>query len=176
MEKAHRKLIAWQLSMQLATDVYQLTGQFPDSERYGLVSQMRRASVSVPSNIAEGAARLYRREFRRYLSNARGSLMELETQLILAERLEYTAETSHLHTTINRIFALLNGLIKRHAQHSGATRYEQGVREPRRPIYRLPSPVSRLPSSVFRLPSPVFRLPSSVFRLTIINQGFKDHS
>ncbi len=85
----YKELIIWQKGMDLAKTVYQLTGTFPAEEKFGLSSQMRRAAVSVPSNIAEGQARHGRREFLQFLSHASGSLAELETQLLLAENLGY---------------------------------------------------------------------------------------
>jgi len=75
--------------MELCRNVYRLTASFPDEERYGLTSQMRRAAVSVPSNIAEGQGRLALKEFIHFLSIARGSLKELETQLLIAADLPY---------------------------------------------------------------------------------------
>jgi len=76
----YRNLRVWEKSMSLCREVYRLTSCFPESERFGLTSQMRRAAVSIPSNIAEGQGRLARREFARFLAIARGSLKELETQ------------------------------------------------------------------------------------------------
>lgn len=84
-----RDLKVWQVSLCLAEEVYRLSAQFPKHETYGLVSQMQRAAVSVPSNIAEGQARNSSKEFYHFLGIARGSLAELETQLVLAQRLGY---------------------------------------------------------------------------------------
>jgi len=84
-----RDLRVWQVSMDLVVDVYRLTQVFPNHERYGLVQQMQRAAVSVPSNIAEGQARDHLREYLHHLSTAQGSLAELETQLDIARRLGY---------------------------------------------------------------------------------------
>jgi four helix bundle protein len=86
--QSFRDLTVWQRSMQLAVAVYRMTGDFPREELYGLTSQMRRSSVSVPSNIAEGQGRLTTGEFRRFLGMARGSNSELQTQLEIARRLE----------------------------------------------------------------------------------------
>lgn len=86
---SYKALVVWQKSMGLAKQVYQLTETFPASEKYGLVAQMRRAGVSVPSNIAEGQARRSRREFIQFVSHAEGSAAELETQLILSTELGY---------------------------------------------------------------------------------------
>ena len=85
----YKDLDVWKKAMDLAVDVYALTENFPSSETYGLTMQMRRAAVSVPSNIAEGQARVSTKDFKRFLSISLGSLFELETQLILANRLGY---------------------------------------------------------------------------------------
>jgi len=91
MEKitSHKDLIVWQRSMDLVERIYQTTAKFPAAEQWGLVAQMRRAVVSVPSNIAEGYGRRATGEYRRYLSIGRGSLLELETQVLLSRRLNY---------------------------------------------------------------------------------------
>ena len=86
---SYRDLNVWKEGIALTLSVYKLTAQFPDTERFGLVSQMRRCAVSVPSNIAEGHARLSTREYIRYVSVALGSLAELETQLQLGSELGY---------------------------------------------------------------------------------------
>lgn len=86
---SYRDLRVWQLGMELAKEVYLLTQSFPQEERYGLRSQVRDAAVSIPSNIAEGHARGFTKEFLRFISIATGSLAELETQLLLAESLGY---------------------------------------------------------------------------------------
>ena len=88
MEKPHKKLIAWQKSMELVVLIYRITAKFPKEETYGLVSQMRRASVSGPSNIAEGAADRSKDQFRNFLSIAIGSLNELNTQLEISFRID----------------------------------------------------------------------------------------
>ncbi len=90
--KHYKELLIWQKGMSLAKDVYGLTARFPGDERFGLVSQMRRAAVSVPSNIAEGQARHGTREFLQFLSHASGSLAELETQLLLSVDMKYCSE------------------------------------------------------------------------------------
>ncbi len=95
MEKPHKRLIAWQKSMDLVVLVYELTKSFPREETYGLTSQMRRAAVSAPSNIAEGAADRSKDQFRNFLRTAIGSLNELNTQLEIAFRIGYLSETSH---------------------------------------------------------------------------------
>ena len=89
--KSYRDLRVWQSAMELVVDVYRLTGKFPKNEDYGLTSQVRRAAVSVPSNIAEGHARVSGKEFHRFLLIALGSLAELETQLMISEKLGYSS-------------------------------------------------------------------------------------
>jgi four helix bundle protein len=86
--KSYKDLLVWQKSMALVKDMYRLTHSFPPDERFGLVSQLRRAAVSVPSNIAEGQSRHTSGEFVQFLSHAEGSLAELETQILIAVELE----------------------------------------------------------------------------------------
>lgn len=113
MLRGHRDLLVWQESMALVTLVYECTASFPKEEAFGLTSQMRRAAVSVPSNIAEGAARNGKREFIQFLSIARGSLSELETQVIISRDLGFlVAPTTELTDKIDRLFKLISGLIK----------------------------------------------------------------
>ena len=92
--KNHKDLDVWKKSIELVEDVYRMTKNFPSEEQFGLISQMKRSAISVPSNIAEGAGREGKQEFKRFLSIALGSLSELETQLIIAQRLEFLKETS----------------------------------------------------------------------------------
>lgn len=87
--RGHRDLVAWQKAMDLAKQIYILTNSFPKHELYGMTSQLRRAAVSVPSHLAEGAARNSKREFAYFISSARGSLAEIETQIELAIFLKY---------------------------------------------------------------------------------------
>jgi len=87
--QSFRDLVAWQKSMELSVVVYTVTAGFPNTEQFGLMSQMRRAVVSVPSNLAEGQERGKHDDFRRFVYMARGSLHELETQIGLSERLEF---------------------------------------------------------------------------------------
>jgi four helix bundle protein len=101
--KPHRNLVAWQRGMDLVLEMYKLTSNFPDKEIYGLSSQLRRAALSVPSNIAEGAADRTASQFANYLSNALGSLNEIDTQLELSFRLGYLPENEY-----QRISALLD--------------------------------------------------------------------
>ncbi len=94
MEKPHKKLDAWKLSMDLVVDIYQATDRFPSQEKYSLIDQIRRAAISIPSNIAEGAARQTKKEFTNYLHIAQGSLSELNTQIELARRLGFLDDES----------------------------------------------------------------------------------
>ena len=110
--RKHQQLRVWQEAMDLVVSIYSMTSSFPTSERYGLSSQMQRAAVSVPSNIAEGAARGSKPDFLRFLYIARGSLSELETQCQIALRLEYASDISSIEPAINSIFSQLGGLIK----------------------------------------------------------------
>jgi four helix bundle protein len=114
MEKPHKKLDVWQLAMKVAELVYKYTKKYPQEEKYGLVSQMRRAAVSIPSNIAEGAARQSKKEFKNFLSIAQGSLSELDTQLELSIRLEFiTAKKSdEIEKELIRVDKMLSGLIR----------------------------------------------------------------
>jgi len=110
----YKELLVWQKAMDLAAVVYQATADFPSTEKFGLRSQMQRAAVSVPSNIAEGQGRLTTGEFKHFLGNARGSLLELETQALLAERLGLlSADTCQdVQQRKNDVAKLLNGLIR----------------------------------------------------------------
>jgi len=113
MGQSYRDLIAWQKAMQLVTDIYRETKSFPIEERYGLTNQLRKAAVSVPSNIAEGQARFSPREFHRFLSIARGSLVEVETQIEIATNLGFLAHAagSRLHKQTSELGRILNALL-----------------------------------------------------------------
>lgn len=113
MTGGHRDVIAWRKAMSLVTAVYSATENFPQREVYGLTQQLRRAAVSVPSNIAEGKARLSMKEFVQFLSKARGSLAELATQLEIAKNLGYLMETTYnsLAEQAAECGRVLNGLI-----------------------------------------------------------------
>ena len=107
----HYGLDVWKDSMRLARDIYRVSASFPDSERFGLTAQIRRCAVSVPSNIAEGAGRGGRKEYAHHLRIARGSLMELDTQLWIARDLGFIDNTSETNLLIQRIAAMLSALI-----------------------------------------------------------------
>jgi four helix bundle protein len=113
MEKPHKKLDAWKLSMDLVVDIYQATDSFPSQEKYSLIDQIRRAAISIPSNIAEGAARQTKKEFTNYLHIAQGSLSELDTQIELARRLGFLDnESLRIHDKrMERIDKTISGLI-----------------------------------------------------------------
>ena len=114
MARSYRELLVWQKAKSLSVEIYRTTEQFPRAETYGLTSQIRRAAVSVPSNIAEGQGRLTRGEFLHFLGQARGSLLELETQLAIALELSYL--TPGVHEKIDheayQVLGLLNRLIE----------------------------------------------------------------
>ncbi len=110
--KTFRDLIAWQKAMELAEHVYRVTERMPETEKFGLTVQMRRAAVSVSSNIAEGHGRQARPDYLRFLRMARGSLMELETQLMLAERLRFLRLPENLIDIQNETDRVLQGLIR----------------------------------------------------------------
>jgi len=111
--RSYRELFVWQKAKALATQIYQATEQFPKPETYGLTSQIRRAAVSVPSNIAEGQGRLTLGEFLHFLGQARGSLLELDTQLAIALDLTYLKADQYeiLDREIYQVLGLLNRLI-----------------------------------------------------------------
>jgi four helix bundle protein len=111
---SYKDLIVWQKSRALASEVYRLPECFPKSELYGLTSQVRRAAVSVASNIAEGQGRPTRGEFQQFLGHARGSLLELETQLSIVVDLKYLGEGdfTQVEDRISEVNRLLNGLLE----------------------------------------------------------------
>jgi len=114
MEKPHKKLEVWKQSMTLVIEIYRTTEKFPSKEVYGLTNQIRRAAVSIPSNIAEGAARQTQKEFTNFLHIAQGSMSELDTQLELANRLGYLNDNSRnsLNEMMEQIDKMLTGLIR----------------------------------------------------------------
>ena len=110
--RSYRDLIVWQKSMQLVTEIYLLTKDFPKEEIYGLTSQIKRAVISVPSNIAEGQGRDSTKEFIHHLSIAYGSLMEVETQLQIAVNLNFVEQTkiNEMYSRTAEISRMINGL------------------------------------------------------------------
>ena len=111
----HKKLDIWNLSLELTTNIYELSRLFPASEIYGLTSQLRRAAISISSNIAEGAARSSNKERCRFFEMSRSSLVEVDTQLEIALKLEYVSseEMEQFDELLNHLFATLSNLIKR---------------------------------------------------------------
>ena len=114
MEKPHKKLNAWKESIALVVLVYDLTKQFPKSELFGLISQLRRAVISIPANVAEGAARQTRREFVQFLHIARGSLSEVDTYIEIARRLGYMEDVplAGVETKMVDVDKIITGLIQ----------------------------------------------------------------
>ena len=114
MEKPHKRLIAWQKSMELVVLIYDLSRKFPREETYGLTSQIRRAAVSVPSNISEGAAGRSTEQFKNFLSIAIGSLNEISTQLEIAHRVGYLDKSAseEAQRMVDECLALTYGLKK----------------------------------------------------------------
>lgn len=112
--RTHKDLDAWKLSVDLVVLIYQLTSTFPKEEVFGLTNQLRRAAVSIPSNIAEGAARNSNKEFIQFLYISLGSQQELDTQLLIDKKLEYLTEDQYneINIKIETVGKLLNGLIK----------------------------------------------------------------
>lgn len=110
-KRPHTRLDVWQEAMTLVEMIYAFSSRFPDAERFGLTAQIRRAAVSVPSNIAEGAARRSTPDYLRFLSIARGSLSELDTQLKIATRLGYGVNPA-ISQGVDQVFAKLTALMK----------------------------------------------------------------
>ena len=113
MGQSYRDLVAWNKAMDLVMEIYRLTHNFPREEIFGLMSQLRRSAVSIPSNIAEGQGRLSKGEFRNFLGNARVSLSELETQVLIAEKLSFLqkSDAADLLDLTAEVGRILNGLI-----------------------------------------------------------------
>ena len=118
----HKDLIVWKKSIEFVTEVYKITGSFPSEEKFGLVSQLRRASVSIPSNIAEGAARNHDKEFIQFLSVSLGSASEVETQLIICLNLKFFSDEIYnkLNNEIVEIRKMLSGLLKSKKSHNSS--------------------------------------------------------
>ena len=113
--KPHRNLEVWKDSISFVKELYELTSNFPEEEKYNLVSQIRRAAVSIPANIAEGAARQTQKEFLQYLHVSSGSVSEIDTLLEICKELSFLPEKKQadLQKQLSRISAMLNGLIKK---------------------------------------------------------------
>jgi four helix bundle protein len=113
--QSYRDLVVWQKSIVLAKTMYQLTAKFPGEEKFGLIAQMRRAAVSIPSNIAEGQARNTTGEFIQFISHAEGSAAELDTQLHLSVEFGFvaTSDATPVFATIGEIRRMLNSLRRR---------------------------------------------------------------
>ncbi len=114
MGESFRNLAVWQRAIELTLAIYKLTSSFPDSERFGLTSQLRRASVSVASNIAEGYGRSTRGEYVQFLGNARGSISEVETQLVIARALGFESKQSldTAEALCNEVGRMLRAMMK----------------------------------------------------------------
>lgn len=114
MEKPHKRLDVWQAAMKLTVMIYKLTDRFPEKEKFGLVSQMRRAAISIPCNIAEGAARQGKKEFKNFVSMAQGSVSELDTQLDLSVLIGYLTKdmVEEVTAELLRTDKMLSGLIR----------------------------------------------------------------
>ena len=110
--KSHKELSVYQKAMDFVTEIYLMTKSYPEAEKYGLSSQMRRAAVSIPSNIAEGAARRTTKEFIQFLYIALGSSAELETQIEISKRLNLISDSDRLNNMNYEIMHMLSGLIK----------------------------------------------------------------
>ena len=112
--QSQKDLVVWKKSIEHVTNIYKVTRDFPKEEIFGIVSQMRRAAVSIPSNISEGYGRLYGKETAKFLSNARGSASELETQIIISRNLRFAADDKleELQNQISEILRMLSALIK----------------------------------------------------------------
>jgi four helix bundle protein len=111
--QSYQDLVGWQKSMTLVGEIYRHTQHFPANEVYGLTSQLRRAAVSIPSNIAEGQGRLSPGEFKQFLGHARGSVFEVETQLLIAKSLGYLSDqsTRDLISQVQEVGRILSGLL-----------------------------------------------------------------
>lgn len=111
MVRSYRELVAWQKAIELVAIIYSLTKAFPHQEQYRLVDQLTRAAVSIPSNIAEGFGRATPKDFARFLAQARGSLYEVETQLIIAQKLGFVSDISIELSKMSELGKIINGLM-----------------------------------------------------------------
>jgi len=112
--KSYKDLIVWQKSVQLVTDIYSLTKKFPADERFGIIAQLNRAAVSIPTNIAEGWGRETSKNYLQFLRTSRGSVMEVQTLLIIARNLNYLSEVEFEFYSVKteEVGKILQGLIK----------------------------------------------------------------
>jgi len=112
---SYKDLLVWQKSIELVAEVYKLTKNFPKDELYGLTSQMRRAAVSIASNIAEGRLRGHRKEFLHFLLNSYGSGAELETQIIISKKLDATKslDYTHVDSLLDEVMKMLNAVVNK---------------------------------------------------------------
>jgi len=124
LSHTYRELLVWQKAMALVREIYIQTRGFPKEEAYGLAAQMRRSAVSVPSNIAEGQGRLSKGEFKQFLGMARGSLLELETQILIAGDLHYIdkQQSDALVAQSQEVLRMLNGLLDSLSNSVGSRR------------------------------------------------------
>lgn len=111
--ESYKELIVWQKSMALVSQIYELTGSFPGEEKFSLTNQVRRAAVSVPSNIAEGWGRKSTGSYVQFLNIAKGSLYELETQTLISKDLGFTDSISDISDLITEVSKMLNAIIKK---------------------------------------------------------------
>jgi four helix bundle protein len=127
MSNGYRDLIGWQKAMDLAEEIYAVTSTFPKEERYGLISQMRRCAVSIASDIAEGHGRLTTRDWQHFLSQARGSTHEIETQLILSRRLQFgdRGPIEHAIRSAEEVGRIINGLLNATRKRPDRKSFEQ---------------------------------------------------
>ena len=114
MVRTHKDLDVWKKAIEFVTEMYSVTGSFPKSELYGLTSQIRRAAISIPSNIAEGATRSHKAEFKQFLYIALASAAEVDTQLIIAHNLKFieNEELENLQNELNTISKMIQGLLR----------------------------------------------------------------
>jgi four helix bundle protein len=134
--RPHEKLDVWKKGIDFVVALYKTTERFPKEERFGLTSQLRRAAVSIPANIAEGAGRKSYKEFAHFLSNSQGSTSEVETELLIASRLGYAEESSYqaLRSSLDEIGAMLTGL-SQHLEKRPLTISRSSIHDSRFTIY-----------------------------------------
>jgi four helix bundle protein len=138
LKLSHKKLTVWEYSTELVSEIYRLTNGYPDQEKFGLTSQMRRAAISVVSNISEGSARRSKREKIRFYEIARSSLVELDAQIEISIKLSYVEKSNlgEISNRLNSTFSLLSGLIKSCTQLSyiSPLTSRQSIQHPNRGI------------------------------------------